>query len=316
MLATTSTDPTLMKPAELAPDWLKVLMMLGQRLPRAAVDEAAGARAVVVAPTTRHVAASLAVSAVTVPTDVGSSAEVGDRVASVVSKEFIDATVLRMGARMILNGVQFGTERQPPMIRLNEEWRFDRPSRDVPSSGESAARRLIPGRAGEWTYFNMCQSPVVVLTPRPAQLVQDLEDLNQVPWWNAVQSCALAGPSDEAYNNWFRRPVVAISPTAVAEHNWVASLPASMVVVVGFGAWQSQVRHAWSSVPQILVMSQRSPDMADFREWFDGTQFPKVDLGAVRNLRKGGLVITPFGEPIGAFDPAAVESEDDDEWMF
>ena len=316
MLATTGTDPILMKPAELAPDWLKVLMMLGQRLPRADVAVTTGARAVVVAPTTRHVAASLAVSAVTAPTDVASRVEVGDRVVSVVSKEFIDATLLEMGTRIILNGVQFGTERKPPMIRLHEDWRFDRPSRDVPTSGEVAARQLVPSRAGEWTYFNMCQRPVVVLTPRPAQLVRDLEDLDQVPWWNAVQSCALAGPSDEGYNNWFRRPVVSISPTAVIENNWVASLPASMLVVVGFGAWQSQVRHAWSSVPQILVLSQRSPDMADFREWFDGTQFPKVDLGAVRNVRKAGLVITPFGEPIRVFDPADVDSEEDDEWMF
>ena len=67
--------------------------------------------------------------------------------------------------------------------------------------------------------------------------------------------------------------------------------------------------------PHVLLLNQRSGDVADFRDWFDGTDFPVVDFTKLtKNRRIAGITITAFGELVAPL--LATESQGDDEWEF
>ncbi len=317
MTSVEPSAPTMLPPAAEAPAWVRLLMLLAGRLPGVQVPEGVGARAVVAGPTTRHVAAALAVAATRTP-DLGSASPIsaGVTVATVLSKRFTDVHVSAFGSRLILDGTQLDPARGmlPPGVVLRDEWEFERAKKPVPEAVIAGARSLDGSAPGEWTFQRMCLEPVVVIAQRPAQVVQDLEDLAQAPgWWNGAQSLAMMDPED-GLDLWFRRPVIVLSPGGLMSVPWAATLPVRFVIVVGFAAWMSPVRHLWAHVPQALVMNQRSGDVADFRAWFDGTDFPEVALPAVRNLRRAGITVNAFGEPIGPVPQ--IELQEGEEWEF
>ena len=318
MTATISpAAPTNLPPAENAPPWLRLLMMLGTRLPATSVGDGIGARAVVAAPTSRHVAAALAVTGVNLPDALdAASPESESRVATVLSKSFCDATVRTVGERIAFDGTQFAPTRRPPSVALPEQWEFERVARPVPADAVSAARAIDGSAPGEWTFQRACFDPVVVIAQRPSEIVADLEDLAEaVEWWNPVQALALVEPH-EGLDWWYRRPVIVSTPIGLAHSPWVSVLPSRLVVVVGFTAWMSPMRHLWSRTPQVLVLNQRTSDVADFRAWFDGTQFPEVALPTMRNLRKAGVTVTAFGEPVTNEGLTALTVDGGDEWEF
>lgn len=292
-------------------------MMVATRLPGTAADEGVAARAVVAAPTSRHIAGALAVTAVKPPNCVETPVpESGSRVATVLSNEFCDATFRTIGERVAFDGTQFAPTRMPPSVVLPQEWEFERSRRPVPSAAMTAAKIVDGDSPGGWTFLRACLEPVVVLVQRPSEVVADLEELAQaVDWWNPVQALGLVEPC-EGLDWWYRRPIIVSTPTALAHSPWVSVLPIRMLVVIGFTAWMSPVRHLWSQAPQVLVLNQRSSDVADFRSWFDGTQFPEVALPAMRNLRKAGVTVTAFGEPVTEASVTALDEDGDDEWEF
>lgn len=57
------------------------------------------------------------------------------------------------------------------------------------------------------------------------------------------------------------------------------------------------------------MLNQRSTDVSDFRQWFDNTSFGEVTIPGARNIKRGGLTLTVFGEPV-----ATLAEGDEDEW--
>ena len=292
-------------------------MMVATRLPGTEVEEGVGVRAVVAAPTSRHIAAALAATAVSLPDGTNATLPPsGSRIATVLSRAFTDATVREIGQRIAFDGTQFAPTRIPPSVVLPEEWEFERGTKPVTEAAIAGGKAVDTTVPGEWTYLSACKTPVLVVAQRPSEVVADLEDLAEaIDWWNPSQSLALVD-AREGLEWWYRRPIIITTPVALAHAPWVSVLPTRLVVVVGFTAWMSPVRHLWSEAPHVLVLNQRTGDIADFRSWFDGTQFPEVALPAMRNLRKAGVTVTAFGEPVidATFD--ALQEEGGDEWEF
>lgn len=307
-------------PSESAPGWLRLMMLLASRLPTVEIADGIAARAVVAAPTTRHVSAAMAVSGVrSTMEQPGVALGPEQKVATVLSKRFCDADVVSFGARLSLDGVQFDPQRVPPAALLDETWQMERSPQSVPPQAVEASRAL--GRKGypaEWTYLRFCLSPIVVLAQRPAQVAEDLMELAQVTeWWNPFQRLGLASPSDGA-DMWFRRPIVMVSPAGLAGAPWLARLPVSLMVVVGFSAWIAPQRNFWPAVPQVLMLNQRTSDIADFRAWFDGAVLPEVHLPGARSrdLRKSGITMATFGEPVESAPTEGGDLQEADEWAF
>lgn len=312
-------EPQLLPPADSAPVWLRLLMLIAGRLPTAQVAEGFAPRGVVAAPTTRHLPLSLAASAVPPPSREWVSPIGPDvQVATVLSKQFQDVPVSQgSGTRLNLGGIQMdgASGVLPPAAVLPPDWDLERSPQPLPPFVADDLRSRFPppkgerSLVGEWLYQQMCLEPVVILTQRPARLVEDALDLaDQEDWWNWCQEIAVsnAGVGDWS---WFRRPVVVMSPQMALSVPWASQVPARMVVVVGLAAWMSPARHLWSSVPQVLMLNQRSTDVSDFRQWFDNTSFGEVTIPGARNIKRGGLTLTVFGEPV-----ATLAEGDEDEW--
>jgi len=314
-----ATRPALLPPADAAPVWLRLLMLVAGRLPQAPVVEGFAPRAVVAAPTTRHLPVTVAACSVPPPSRDWESPIAPDvEVATVLSKEFKDVLVSQgAGTRVNLGGIQMdpASGMLPPAAVLPEEWDMDRSTSPVPAFEVDVLKSAFPRQpgerpvVGEWLYQQMCLEPVVVLTQRPARVLDDALDLaDQEDWWNWCQLVSLTGAVVGPWW-WFRRPVVVMSPQAALSAPWLTQVVARMVVVVGFSTWMTPARHLWSAVPHVLMLNQRSSDVAAFREWFDGTSFGEVTIPGVRNVKKGGLTLTAFGEPV-----TAVTEADEDEW--
>lgn len=306
-------------PTDSAPIWLRLLMLVAGRLPQLSATDGFSPRAVVAAPTARHLPMALAASAVIPPpTEWVSPIAPDANVATVLSRQFQDVHVSSaQGTRLNLQGTQLdpASRQLPPAAVLPEEWDVERGARVVPPSAVEKLKKECPsatkGRSvvGEWVYQQMCLEPIVVLTQRPARVVEEATELfGRADWWNWSQQVALTDVQ-EGHEWWFRRPVVVLSPQAALGLPWTPQVQVRLVVVVGFSTWMTPARHQWSSAPQVLILNQRSTDVAAFREWFDGTSFGEVSIPGARNNKKGGLTLTAFGEP--RFN--LVES-DDDEW--
>jgi hypothetical protein len=300
------------EPASAAPEWVKWLMILMRRLPQNVSSELIGVRGVVAGPTSRHIPAAMALAGVRASSyEPPTRAESGMRVATVLSKVFRDARISQVGTRLGFDGTQFDTVKPlPPFQILDEEMEFERGARSVPKATLDLIQGLKLHEAPEWTYQRMCLRPVVVITQRPSILISDFSDLTSVPeWWNVPQSIALVEP-ESGVEWWYRRPIVVISPASASEMPWLARLPVSMLIVVGFSTWMSPVRHLWQNAQQVLMLNQRSGDIADFRAWFDGADFAEVPLPFARNRRTSGLTITAFGEPISSACSRNIEEGD------
>ena len=305
-------------PALAAPVWVKLLTMATGRLVTSAESSTTGPRLVVATPTSRHIPAVAALTALRLPDfNEPSMITAGMRVATVLSRKFCDTKVSKIRDRWGLNGITFDTSRKPlpPLALLPEGRELDRRDLTVPAGVFEPISALGYDEEAEWTYQKLCLRPIVLLTHRPGQAIADLEDLAQEEqWWNPVQSAALAEP-EQGSQLWFRRPIIVITPAAAIAETWLAQMAVSLVVVTGYSAWRSGARHVWGSAPQVLVLNQRSSDVSEFREWFDGTEFPALDMPFGRQLRKSGLTFTAFNEPL-ARPSNGFGVEEGDEWEF
>lgn len=306
-------------PAELAPVWLRLLMLIAGRLPQAQIIEGFAPRAVVAAPTTRHLPMSLAACAVPPPLMEWVSPIAPEvEVATVLSRQLQDVRVLQgTGTRLNLGGIQIDTASSvlPPAALLPPEWDVERAPTPVPDLEVELLRSKFPPQKGErppvaeWLYQQMCLEPVVILTQRPERVVLDASNLaDQKIWWNWCQWIAVAN-AGAGYRSLFRCPVVVMSPQNALSVPSAAQVPIRMVIVVGFSTWMAPARNMWASVPQVLMLNQRSTDMSDFRQWFDNTPFGDITLPGARNLKKGGLTLAVFGEPV-----TPLTEGDEDEW--
>ena len=303
-------------PAAGAPPWVRLLMMATNRLSRSVSAIGSGPRIVIAAPTGRHLPAAAALTAIRHP-ELGKPTviEPGFRVATVLSRKFCDVKVSRIGERWELNGITFDTSRKPlpPLVVLSHDQELGRRDIAVPNDALAPMSLLGFDEVPEWTYQRLCLSPIVLLTHRPGQVIEDLAELAEAEqWWNPLQSAALVDP-EQGSQWWFRRPVIVMTPAAVLAEPWLAHLAVSLVVVAGYAAWMSSARQLWSAAPQVLLLNQRSTDIANFRGWFDGTEFPALEMPFDRHLRQAGMTLTAFREPS---DSLADTSGEVDEWEF
>lgn len=306
-------------PADSAPVWLRLLMLIAGRLPTAPVEPGFSPRGVVAAPTTRHLPVALAASAAVPPSrEWVSPIEPDVTVATVLSKRFADVPVSQAaGTRLNLGGTQLDPTRMPlpPAAVLPEDWDIERGPRSLPPTAVELLKSQFEVPRGqrplvaEWLYQQMCLEPVVILTQRPGRITEDALELSKVfDWWNWSQ-CAALHDLVEGEQWWFRRPIVVLSPQTVSALPWSHQVRVRLVVVVGFSTWMSPARHRWTGAPQVLMLNQRSTDVSDFRQWFDNTSFGEVGIPGVRNTKRAGLTLTAFGEPA-----SAITDVDDDEW--
>jgi hypothetical protein len=268
----------------------------------------------VAAPTSRHVAAAAALAAVQPRPYVQPDFAHSDRVATVLSRAFTDATIHDTRS---IDGVTFLNDDLPPFAVLPSEARFDRATAEAIPTEVLDRAAAVDKRAPDRAFQRACLEPVVVLTHRPDAVVEDLADLGRAePWWNPLQALATAAPK-AGVNRWFRRPVLVMSPAEVAHRPWLHVLPVAAVIVVGYAAWASPARHTWSRAPHTLVLNQRSTtDLLDFRVWFDGLTLPALDVPVSRDLRQQGLTVSFFGETPVAPGAVAEEIDEEDEWEF
>ena len=318
-MTATAASSSIPAPVDGAPEWLRLFMLAAGRLPLASVADGFSPRAVVAAPTTRHLPVAFAASAVVPPTQQWSSPIAPDqRVATVLSKKFQDVSVAQgAGTRLNLSGTQLDPSRTPlpPAATLPDEWDIERQPRPLPDVAvEKLKQGFSPPQGerlpvGEWLYQQMCLEPIVILTQRPGRVVDDASELCSVEdWWNSTQSIALLDLVEGA-EWWFRRPIIVVSPQALSALPWADQLPVRLVVVVGFSTWMSPARQRWDAAPQVLMLNQRSTDVSDFRQWFDGTSFGEFTLPGLRNTKKYGLTLTAFGEP-----NSLTSATDEDDW--
>lgn len=305
-------------PASTAPVWAKLLTMATGRLVTSAKSSSVGPRLVVAAPTPRHIPAVTALTALRLPDfNERSTVTVGMHVATVLSKKFSDTKVSKVRDRWGLNGITFDTSRKPlpPLAVLPEDLELDRRDLTVPAGIFDPIGALGYDEEAEWTYQRLCLRPIVLLTHRPNRAIADLEDLAQAEqWWNLVQTAALIEP-EQGSQLWFRRPIIVITPAVAMAETWLAQMAVSIVVIAGYSAWRSSARRIWGSAPQVLVLNQRSSDVSEFREWFDGTEFPALDMPFGRQFRKSGLTFTAFNEPLTR-PSNGFDVEEGDEWEF
>lgn len=303
----------LVPPAPGAPPWVKALTMLGQRLAMASAESGVAPRMVVAAPTVDHISAAGALAMLRPPVVNGEVPLPGQRVATVVSRKFRDEVVSRApSGRVAIGGVGF-SRGLPPMHVLDDDMFRDRKPAPVPEEGMDVALRLRCDRPGDWAFQRLALSPVVILTNEPSFVIRDLNDLRRAaPWWSPLRQAALVEPR-AGYEWWLRRPIVVLTPRAARERRWLARLPLTALVVVGFSAWADPARLLWRNAPQMLVLGQRQ-GVEGFREWFDGMEFPAVALPFGSNFAAAGLSATVFGEPTAIAATVDSDEDDDVEW--
>lgn len=305
-------------PATAAPAWVKLLTMATGRLFSSARSLASGPRLVVAAPSPRHIPAVTALTALRRPEDQSATTiSSGMRVATVLLRKLNDVEVSMVRGRWVLGTITFDESLKPlpPLALVPDSFDLDRSPVVVPAAAFEHLGALGYSEVAEWTYLRLCLRPVVILTNRPSQVVADLQDLRHAAeWWNPAQMAALIEPESGAHM-WFRRPVIVMTPAAALAEVWLSQMAVALVVVAGYSAWNSAARHAWESAPQVLLINQRSSDVADFREWFDGAEFPALDLPFGNQFRRAGITLTAFNEPVGLRDEV-VETEESNEWLF
>lgn len=301
--------PGLVPPAPEAPPWLHVLTVHSQRLALATPPMNVAARMVVAAPSTAHIGAAAALSTVRPPTSEQIPLNHGQRVATVVSGKFVDGRVSISGrGRIAINGVEFANG-LPPLQVIEPEAFPGRKPAPVPDEGGRVAVRLRSDRPDDWAFQRVCLRPVVVLTNEPSTFITDLADLASAShWWSPLRRAALVNPR-AGVEWWLRRPIVVLTPRAARQHPWLASLPLTAVIIVGFTVWADPARLLWPHAPHMLVLGQRH-GVDRFREWFDGTEFAALDTAFGIGFQSSGLAATAFGEPIGG------DRDPEDEWDF
>lgn len=307
---TSDRRPGVVPAAPEAPPWLHTLTVLGQQLTLTVPPETVAARMVIAAPSTTHVGAAAALSTLRPPAWDSIRPEHGQRVATVVSGKFVDGHVSVSGrGRIAVNGVEFA-DGLPPFQVLEPEAFPGRKPATVPDEAGKVALRMRSDRPHDWAFQRLCLRPAVVLSNEPSAFITDLQDLASASqWWSPLRRAALVEPR-AGVEWWLRRPIVVLTPRAARQNSWLAGLPLTAVIVVGFSAWADPARLLWPHTPHMLVLSQRR-GVDRFREWFDGTEFPLIDIPFGIDFRDSGLTATAFGESIGGG-----RDTEDDEWDF
>lgn len=267
---------------EALPRWLNLLALLAKRVPEIESDEHV---ACVIAPPSQVVIAALALSSVQRQDDLAREFDSSQgRVASVVELKLRDldhavkqdqegaVTAKRLGGYQLPNGT-------PPLMILPSGF----PARSDEVVPEKIAELLTLSssvgahRLALWHYFELCAKPVVVVCQHPEALRSQLESLAGMETWWSNQSLAASLDAAISADDWFRRPVVFATPSAIMHRPWLKELTPAAVIVAGYAAWCTDARWMWPNLPHFLILNVRHDDVLKFRAWHDGQSFSPIN---------------------------------------
>ena len=199
-------------------------------------------------------------------------ASYGQPVSYVVGRKIYDSVLQKSEKdhRIRLGGSQFNINRQPEMVSR-------------PPSLEARSECEIPGHLfGEASdleaiqkaksYFRLCIRPVVILTTRPADLIEYFEaaQLTLEVWDAAEQSLRFA--TNPSIDHWFRSPILIVTPEQTRNRDWIREVEPAAVIAMGWKSWRKPARWNWPSVNHFLILDVRGEDIEFFREYYDGTE--------------------------------------------
>ena len=137
-------------------------------------------------------------------------------------------------------------------------------------NGESNLREAC------WSYFELCINPVVIICQKPSKVAAEIEEFAAFPdWWSIEQLSASVEPATSP-DDWFRRPIICMSPRSSQNREWLQGLTPSAIIVIGFSAWSTPSRWLWPDLPHTLFLDPKSDDVVRFRTWHDGQEFPPI----------------------------------------
>lgn len=268
--------------AESLPKWLNLMNLLARRVPEVTASEHV---ACVIAPSSQYVVAALALCSLQRQANLAREFESSQGfVATVIESKMHDLKhVVSTGENGTLKSKRLGGYKlptaTPPMMPLPAGF----PERTASTVPEGIIQALSPDagtgatRRAMWHYFELCANPVVVVCQRPELLRSQLEALAGIDaWWSNISRAASIDAAITP-DDWFRRPVIFTTPSAILRRTWLKNLKPAAVLVVGYTAWSSPARWTWPDVPHFLILNVRQDDVLRFRSWHDGQTFPPLD---------------------------------------
>ena len=296
------------------PAGLARLRRLGRALMPATVPD--GLRIIVTCPTTRFAAAATALGALDV--DPGCDGCVhrqladGVRVSAYLDGRFTDKVLLRAGpAELDFGGHRLARNRDS-VHRLPAKF----PERHDQRLGPELREHLMPclgcpPAAAGFRHSARCAHPVLIVG-EPTAVHDDVAVLTALHPDAHLPARLDLGTGLDA---WYRHPVLATGrlPRPDAD-GWLDEVRPRLVVFAGSAGWQVSWRGRWPDVPQLVLLSRRSPAAAEAADAIALAGWETPGAGML-NL-PGGVLVPGDGLEIGVRRerrPLGGE-EDEEEW--
>jgi hypothetical protein len=295
------------------PSGLGKLRQLGGALMSAAVPD--GLRIIVTCPTTRFAAAAAALGALDVDPCCASCLHEqladGVRVSAYLDGRFTDKVLLHSGpAELDFGGHRLASNRDS-VHRLPSAFPERHDQRLDPELREQLMSHLGgPPAAVGFRHSARCAHPVLIVG-EPTAVRDDVAVLAALHPDAYLPARLHVGTRLDA---WYRHPVLAVGrlPQPGADR-WLDEVRPRLVVFAGSAGWLVSGRGRWPDVPQLVLLSRRSPAAAEAAAAIGVSGWAAPDAGML-NLPVGVLV-PGAGLEIGArCEPRPLNGEEDEEW--
>jgi hypothetical protein len=296
------------------PAGLAQLRQLAGALMSVAVPD--GLRVIVTCPTTRFAAAAAALGAL--DADPGCDGCLheqladGERVSAYLDGRFADKVLLRAGQEEL----DFGGHRLASNRDSVHRLPFGFPERHDQRLDPELRQQLMldlgcPPAAVGFRHSARCTHPVLIVG-EPTAVRDDAAVLAALHPDAHLPARLNIGTRLDA---WYRHPVLAVGglPRADAD-GWLDEMRPRLVVFAGSTGWLVSWRGRWPDVPQLVLLSRRSPAAAEAAAAIAVAGWAVPEAG-ILNL-PGGVLEPGAGLEIGVrCEPCPLRSEgDEEEW--
>jgi hypothetical protein len=311
MLARTVVPARPSEPTDL-PAGLGRLRQLAGALMSAAVPD--GLRIIVTCPTTRFAAVAAALGALDIDPGCDSCLHEqladGVRVSAYLDGRLTDKVLLRAGqAELDFGGHRLASNRDsvhrlPAAFPERHDHRLD------PEVREQLVPYLAcPPAAVGFRHSARCTHPVLIVG-EPAAVRDDVSVLAALYPDARLPARLDIGTRLDA---WYRHPVLAVGRLPRPDDDrWLDEVRPRLVVFAGSAGWLVSWRKRWPAVPQLLLLSRRSPAAAEAAAAIGVTGWAAPEAGML-NL-PSGVLVPGAGLEIGArYEPCPLNGEEDEE---
>jgi hypothetical protein len=311
MIARTAAPERPPAPIDM-PAGLAQLHQLARALTSAAVPD--GLRVIVTCPTTRFAAAAAALGALDVDPGCDSCLHEqladGTRVSAYLDGRFTDKVLLHAGqAELDFGGHRLASNRDsvhrlPSTFPERHDHRLDPEFRELlmPYLG-------CPPAAVGFRHSARCPHPVLVIG-EPTAVRDDVAALAALRPDAHLPARLHIGTRLDA---WYRHPVLAVGrlPRPDADR-WLDEVRPRLVIFAGSAGWLVSWRGRWPDVPQLVLLSRRSPAAAEAVAAIAVAGWAAPEAG-ILNL-PGGVLVPGAGLEIGArCEPCPLSGDQDEE---